>query len=103
MSGVNFWVSNFYYPPEKWLNNQNEPLAARFGRGASHQTHPQVERLVEMHLGETGIELIDTAPVQLVLEEEARNWEGLARLDGYGFLLVTDYYPKTLLGYVAYP
>ena len=33
----------------------------------------------------------------------ARNWEGIARLEGRGFLLVTDQFPDTILAFVPYP
>jgi hypothetical protein len=32
-----------------------------------------------------------------------RNWEGLVRLDDRGFLLVTDLFPGTILGFVPAP
>jgi len=56
---------------------------------------------VEMQITDEGIALIDQAPIQLDLPgEDARNWEGIARLDERGFLVVTDKYPQTLLGLV---
>ncbi len=44
----------------------------------------------------------DRAPIQLTLVDEAtvRNWEGIARLDGRGFLIATDTYPATILAFV---
>ena len=51
-----------------------------------------------------GITFVDRAPVQLELPgEDARNWEGIVRLDDVGFLLVTDQYPQTILGFVPVP
>jgi len=31
---------------------------------------------------------------------DARNWEGIVRLDNRGFLLATDKFPTTILGFV---
>jgi hypothetical protein len=33
----------------------------------------------------------------------ARNWEAMVRLEGRGFLLMTDRYPTTLLAFVPLP
>jgi hypothetical protein len=35
-------------------------------------------------------------------DEAARNWEGVVRLEDRGFLLVTDTFPRTLLGFVPF-
>jgi hypothetical protein len=60
---------------------------------------------VELQYATDGITLTKTPPIQLQLEFRSapRNWEGLARLDGLGFLLVTDKFPETLFGFVPYP
>ena len=60
-----------------------------------------VARLLEFELTETGIELADRPPIQLELHPlELRNWEGIVRLEDRGFLLVTDKFPETILGFV---
>ena len=52
----------------------------------------------------TGVELSGRAPVELELAPmETRNWEGLALLEGRGFLIATDKYPSTLLAFVPLP
>jgi hypothetical protein len=38
--------------------------------------------------------------LELVSDDDTRNWEGLVRLDDYGFLLATDKYPRTILAFV---
>jgi hypothetical protein len=52
------------------------------------------------------IVLVDSPPMQMELlgstQNDARNWEGLVRLDNRGFLLVTDEHPKTILGFIVY-
>ena len=51
------------------------------------------------HMG--GVQLTDTPPIQLqLLSDDLRNWEGIVRLDNLGFLLVTDKFPRTMLGFV---
>jgi hypothetical protein len=34
------------------------------------------------------------------MEEKSRNWEGLARLDKKGFLMIVDEHPRTILAFV---
>jgi hypothetical protein len=41
--------------------------------------------------------------LQLLGDIAPRNWEGLVRLEQRGFLLVTDKYPMTFLGFVPLP
>ncbi|MDO9019260.1 MAG: hypothetical protein Q8S73_03820 [Deltaproteobacteria bacterium] len=58
-----------------------------------------VERLLELR--DDGVSVRATGRViRLAREERGRNWEGLVRLDDKGFLLVTDEWPSTVLGYV---
>lgn len=102
-----FWAINYFWPGDEKLEPANpEALAARFGQGASHTTTDQVERLVEFQIDDDEILLSDTPPMQLNLLPAgvARNWEGIVRLqdgDVDGFLLVTDKFPVTILGYVG--
>ncbi len=64
-----------------------------------------LERLVEFQFSEAGIVLSDTPPIQLALsaDQQDSNWEAIARLDGFGFLLATDEHPDTILGFVLSP
>ncbi|HEX3050758.1 MAG TPA: hypothetical protein VHP83_08905 [Aggregatilineaceae bacterium] len=97
-----FWGINYFYPGDDFLAADTDPLADP--RGSTHENYPQVERLVAFQLGADGITLADADPIWLELEgEDARNWEGIERLDDRGFLLVTDKYPQTLLGFVPLP
>jgi hypothetical protein len=99
-----FWAINYFYPGDKDLAPETDPLADTFGPGPTHARYDAVERLVEFHYAESGITLTDSAPIQLeLLEKDARNWEGLVRLDDRGFLLMTDKFPQTILGFVAAP
>ena len=83
-----------------------DPVAQAWGEGATHLRGSRVERLVAMRWTGSGVELIDTAPIQLEMTRPrnpaaARNWEGLVRLGDDGFLVVTDKYPTTLLAYIS--
>jgi hypothetical protein len=101
-----FWVINYFFPgEEKVLRPALDPEIARFGLGASHARCPQVERLLEFRFTGERLERTDRAPVTFHLREDhiCRNWEGVVRLDGRGFLLVTDRYPTTLLAFAPGP
>lgn len=99
-----FWAINFFFPGDEELQVENEPLAERYGKGPTHAQNDTVERLVEFQYSDSGIRLTDTPPIQLdLLPIIPRNWEGLVRLDDLGFLLVTDLFPVTILGFVPMP
>jgi len=99
-----FWVMNFFFPGDHdKLNPAPDAWVAKYGAGSSHSRSAAVERLVEFQYTETQIRSTDRAPIQLELNARSRNWEGVVRLDNKGFLLVTDRYPKTILGFVPAP
>lgn len=101
-----FWAINYFYPGDlSKLNPADDVLAQTYGKGMTHANSPVVERLVAFQFSEDGIVFADKAPIQLQLlpDDVARNWEGLARLDQIGFLLSTDKFPETWLAFVAYP
>jgi hypothetical protein len=98
-----FWAINYFFPGEPELLAEVDPLAQRYGQGPTHARSEPVERLLELQLTEAGIDLVDRPPLQLeLLPDEARNWEGLVRLEGRGFLLMTDKFPETILGFVPW-
>lgn len=90
------WVINYFFPGDTDMLPKVDPLAQP---GADRQ-YEQVERLVELNYAATGITLSGSAPVEMPLVADARNWEGLALLDQRGFLVVTDKFPSTILGFV---
>lgn len=100
-----FWAINYFFPGEVIkLQPGPDGISARFAGGESHARNFHVERLLAFQLGSDGIELADSPPVYLqLLEDTARNWEGIVRLDERGFLLVTDRFPRTILAFVAWP
>ena len=99
-----FWVINYHWPGAPWHTGACE-ITERYGQGASHARCRTVERLVELQRTAQGIQATDRAPVQLELldDEHPRNWEGIVRLPGRGFLLVTDEHPTTIFAFVPYP
>ncbi len=100
-AGGRFWAINYFFPGDEELAAEDDPIAEASGRGVTHEKLPQVERLVEFQYRDDAVTQTDTPPVQLALTLLARNWEGVARLDERGFLLVTDQFPETVLGFVA--
>lgn len=99
-----FWAINYFYEGDRDLLPARDPLTVRYGRGHTHRQSPTVERLVEFtYSRDRGIALTETTPIQLELIEAGRNWEGIARLDDQGILIVTDKFPTTLLGFVPLP
>ena len=98
-----FWVVNsFYWGDRSKLRPRADSLRSLYGVGPTHARYHSVERLVELQDRGSRIERTNRPPIQLELIDDLhpRNWEGVARLDPHGFLLVTDTYPETLLGFV---
>ena len=101
-----FWAINYLYPGDvDKLQPDDDALIRQYGQGPSHAQSEIVERLVEFQIVDGKISRTQTPPIQLELAAsgEARNWEGIARLDGLGFLIVTDQHPETILGFVPFP
>jgi hypothetical protein len=101
------WVSNFFFPGDARIFPSHDALADQFGWGRTHAAASVVERLVELQLPpEDGgsVSFSGTAPLQFALAAGhiPRNWEGLARLDERGFLVVTDKFPVTILAFVPF-
>ncbi|OQY37114.1 MAG: hypothetical protein B6243_01430 [Anaerolineaceae bacterium 4572_5.2] len=96
-----FWAINYFYPGDEDLTPASDPIVETYGEGETHSANDGVERLLQFQYADSGISLTDAAPIQLkLLEEDLRNWEGLVRLGDSGFLLMTDKYPGTILGFV---
>ena len=93
-----FWVINYFFPGYTFLPPGHR-LAQEYGLGLTHSRSQVVERLVELQLSEQGLVFTDEPPIPLLLDSkrEARNWEGIARLEGHGFLLATDRFPAVIL------
>jgi len=99
-----FWVINVFFPGDhEKLKPAPDVWVTKYGAGPTHSRSASVERLVEFQYTGTQIRSTDGVPIQLELNARPRNWEGVVRLDNKGFLLVTDRYPETLLGFVPGP
>lgn len=100
-----FWIINYQYHGDVELDTDSDPLTVRYGEGRTHSINKSVERLIELKYTPDAIELSDKPPIQLEMlgDQLARNWEGLVRLDDIGFLIITDKFPRTILGFVSYP
>ena len=63
-----------------------------------------MERLLEFKIINNKIIRTETPPVNIELLKNGagRNWEGLVKLGNYGFIIVSDYFPETILGYIHY-
>lgn len=94
------WVMNYLFPGDAQKTPDTDPLTVVYGEGASHAQSPHVERIVALDIDGDRVRLVDQPPLQLVLIEDPRNWEGIVRLDDRGFLVVTDRFPGTLLAFV---
>jgi hypothetical protein len=95
-----FWVINYMWPGD---SDKLRPGPDMINGGA--ESDGRVERLVELQFTEEGIELAGTPPLNLQLLPGgiSRNWEGLVRFNEEefnGFLLATDKFPTTMLGFV---
>ncbi len=101
-----FWAMNYFYPGDKnLLNPAEDSLKLKFGYGKTHFLSEAVERIVQLKISEDKIVETNIPPIYLKLDvnNPSRNWEGLAKLDDLGFLIVTDKYPETILAFVRYP
>lgn len=96
-----FWVMNYFFPGDTHLAVDLDPLLSEYGEGETHAIYEPVERLVQLQIGSDQISRIDQTPIYLQLLDEniARNWEGLVLLDELGFLLITDSFPDSILGF----
>jgi hypothetical protein len=106
VSDTQFWVINYFFPGDTKLKPADDALTALYGQGATHAQYTTVERLVLMQVDSVGkIVPADQPPVllQLLNDDDSRNWEGLVVLDDLGFLLATDKYPETLFAFVPFP
>ncbi|MFT5572008.1 MAG: hypothetical protein ACI9FR_000929 [Cryomorphaceae bacterium] len=96
-----FWGINYRYNRDQFSDDIVDTIAQQHGQGQSHQRYDNVERLLEFQIDEGGVYLVNQPPIQLEMtSSEGRNWEAIVRLDDLGFLIATDKYPGSLLGFV---
>ncbi len=99
-----FWVINYLWQGDVFIQRQRDAFWQQFGRGLSHRQYKNVERLIELQWTGSEVKSTGRSPIDLLLPgATGRNWEGIVRLGDQGFLLVTDKHPGTLLGFVPKP
>jgi hypothetical protein len=98
-----FWVVNYFFPGDTHLAVEQDALISQYGQGATHASNEPVERLVQLQIEKDEISRVDQAPIYLKLLgfNIARNWEGVVMLDELGFLLISDSFPGSILGFCS--
>lgn len=99
-----FWAINYFWPGDvNTYHPATDSIAQIYGDGETHAQSERVERLIELEYDGDEIRLVHRPPIQLTLlaDGEARNWEGIVRFDELGFIIATDKFPETILGFVA--
>jgi len=96
-------VINYFWPGERMLLQAPPLEAADCSPGPTHQSQPQIERLLQLRY--SGNEVTTVAHTETYLELEAerpRNWEAIALLEDRGFLLMTDQHPESIFAFVPF-
>ncbi len=101
--GNKFYAMNYFWTGDRNdLKPGNDSVAIKYGITASQSASVGVERILPFVIGKNKIELSGESPIYWkVIPKKGRNWEGIARLDNLGFLIVTDTFPRSLLGFVG--
>ncbi len=100
-----FWVINYFYPGrEEVLDAFITPEGDASGEQGWPPAWVGLGRLLEFRFSPSGVRPTGAAPIQLEANlGDIHNWEGLARLDDRGFLLISDEIPDSSLGFVPWP
>jgi hypothetical protein len=98
-----FWVINYFYPDDTFLLRGLAPTGQPGPEKTPGAGPPSVERLIELKYSPGGIHRTATPPLELVTDGSPHNWEGIAHWPGKGFILATDKFPVSMLGFVRYP
>lgn len=100
-----FWAINYLYPGDfEKLNPSADIISDLYGIGSSHLEFDPIERIIQFQVSGNEIILSNHRPFYLKLEDnKGRNWEGIAKMDSLGFLIVTDKYPETILAFLKTP
>lgn len=122
-----FWCINYFWPSKKEKMGYKpalpNPKSRMARKGLTHSKSEVIERFVQLEYSRGNLTgsgkskqgrffITRKKPVWLKLQDQnndgrvdkkdSRNWEGIVRLDGKGFLVVTDMFPRTILGFVGY-
>lgn len=99
-SAGGLWLMNYFYPREY---RKLHPADDIFSQNGHTETEHPVERILHMTISNNRLKIADKSALNIaVTSVKGRNWEGLARLDNKGFLVVTDQYPETILAFVPF-
>lgn len=100
-----FWVMNYLWPGDrKSLKPAADSLIIKFGISESNKNNPAIERIVKLKYSPSGITVVNRPPVYLDISKspQGSNWEGIVKIDSLGFLITTDKFPTSLLGFVPF-
>ena len=98
-SNNKFWCINYFWPGEKEKLKPGKDIYLE--DHSNNNNLKSIERIIELEIKNGVISMTKTKPIQLFSENNAsRNWEGIVRYGKNSFLVVTDKYPKMILGLV---
>ncbi|MCK5086611.1 MAG: hypothetical protein KAQ90_03775, partial [Melioribacteraceae bacterium] len=93
-----FWVINYYYPGDYSSLKPDTENLKNFDKDFP------VERMIELQIVEDRIQTTNKESIYLnsIGYPDGRNWEGIVKFGEDGFLIITDRYPKSILGYLKF-
>jgi len=98
-SNGKFWCINYLWPGDKIKLKPHKEFY--LNEIEKNNNYKQIERLIEFELKNGKILLTENEPINFELENDiSRNWEGIVRYGKDSFLIVTDKYPRMILGMV---
>ena len=94
-----FWCINYFWPGEKDKLKPGKDIYLE--KNSSNHSLESIERIIELKIKDEMISMSGAEPIQLFSNSDAsRNWEGIVRYGKDSFLIVTDKYPRMILGLV---
>lgn len=99
-----FWAINYMYQGDWSDLNPADDLQDNKYESQKIKESRMTERLLEFQIKEGKIIRTEKKPLKIKLLNNniGRNWEGLAKMEEYGFLIVSDYFPRTILGFIDF-
>ena len=95
------YLINYFWPgDQEYYNPATDEIAEKYGVGKTHYENKNVERVICFDINDK-IRLANKPPTYMKLlgNNTARNWEGIVKYKK-GFILATDKYPTTIIGYI---
>ena len=94
-----FWCINYFWPGEKDKLKPGKDIYLE--KVSSNHSLESIERIIELEIKDEMISMSGSEPIQLFSKSDSsRNWEGIVRYEKDSFLIVTDKYPRMILGLV---